>query len=297
MYASTTNHCFIQSRRYCNCSMDVSYQFMQNTNIEEFMMDIQRICFVYFSPTGTTKNVMKLLGKEFNEEITEYDLTNYKQNDIAVSFSETDFVIFGFPVYSGRVPETMTARLKNVTGSKTPMAIVATYGNREYDDALLEMKTMMETAGFKTIGAAAVVTEHSVVRTIGAGRPNENDRMIIKRYANELHHKIATMLDVNEQKDLKVNGNTPYRRYVHIPMAPKSTSKCNNCKVCCNICPTGAIEYKSKIKTNSNKCIGCMRCVRFCPQHARTIGKMKTWGANIFLKTMCKEDKQPELFL
>lgn len=142
-------------------------------------MSIDCINFVYFSPTRTTKLVLNLLGTEFDVPIKEYDLTEFQVHNIELSFSNTDFVVFGFPVYSGRVPETYVSRLEKVKGDNTVCAIIATYGNRGYDDALLEMKNIAIQSGFKILGAAAIVTEHSIVRKVGAGRPNEEDKSVI----------------------------------------------------------------------------------------------------------------------
>jgi ferredoxin len=260
-------------------------------------MNIECINFVYFSPTRTTKLVLDLLEKEFDVPIKEYDLTEFQIHNIELSFSNTDFVIFAFPVYSGRVPETYVARLEKVKGDNTVGAIIATYGNREYDDALLEMKNIASQSGFKILGAAAIVTEHSVVRKVGAGRPNKEDISVITAYGKELKNKIENINTLNQERSFRMNGNMPYRKYIHIPMAPKSNSACNACKACCKICPTGAIIYNGKIRTNKQKCIGCMRCVRICPKNARTVGKMKEMGANIFMKIRCNEDKHSEMFI
>lgn len=260
-------------------------------------MNIQCINFVYFSPTRTTKRVLDLLGKEFDVQIKEYDLTDFQKHNMELSFSNNDFVIFGFPVYSGRVPETYVARLEKIKGNNTAGVIIGTYGNREYDDALLEMKNIASQSGFKILGAAAIVTEHSVVRKVGAGRPNEEDISVITEFAKGLKNKIENMNELMSEDNLLINGNVPYRKYIHIPMAPRSTSACNACKACCKLCPTGAIIYDSKIRTDKHKCIGCMRCIRICPKNARTLPKIKELGADVLMKIMCKEDKHSEMFI
>lgn len=260
-------------------------------------MKIHCINFVYFSPTKTTKMVLDLLGKEFDVPMKEYDLTDFKNHNIELLFNNTDLVIFGFPVYSGRVPETFVARLEKVKGDYTAGAIIATYGNRDYDDALLEMKNIAGQSGFKIIGAAAIVSEHSVVREIGAGRPNKEDISLLTAFGKELKIKIEAINNLIQDESLRINGNIPYRKYKHIPMSPRSTSTCNACNACCKLCPTRAITYDGKIRTNKQKCVGCMRCIRICPKKARTVGKLKEFGAKVLLKNKCKEDKHSEMFI
>ena len=268
-------------------------------NKKENVMSIQRLCLVYFSPTNTTKKVLQLVSKAcFTRlEVIEYDLTDYAMRKSEIEFSESDFVIFGIPVYSGRVPKVMVERLKNITGNKTQMAMIATYGNREYNDALLELKELMEPKGFIAIGAAAIVTEHSVVRSIAKGRPNEEDKKVILDFGQALNNIIYHPENILPNTDLKINGNFPYRKYMEIPMAPKTTSKCNKCKACAKMCPVRAINMEDVRVTDKRACIGCMRCVRNCPQKARTVGKVKTIGANIIMTVMCRTEKKSEIFL
>ena len=63
-----------------------------------------------------------------------------KKKRPVLQFDETDFVLFGIPVYSGRVPETFLSYFETLKGNNTPAALIATYGCRAYEDALLELK-------------------------------------------------------------------------------------------------------------------------------------------------------------
>ena len=56
-----------------------------------------------------------------------------------MDFGPDDLVLFGVPVYGGRIPSPAVQTLRRMQGSRTPAVLVAAYGNREYDDALLEL--------------------------------------------------------------------------------------------------------------------------------------------------------------
>ncbi len=61
------------------------------------------------------------------------------------------------------------------------MAIaVVVYGNRNYDDALIELKDILESDGFKVVAGAAFIGEHSFSKTLAKNRPDEKDMDIIK---------------------------------------------------------------------------------------------------------------------
>ena len=106
-----------------------------------------------------------------------------------MKFGSNDFAIFGIPVYYGRVPALFLEYLQNISGNNTPAAIAATYGCREYEDALLELKTELEGKGFKVIAAAAFPTEHSIIPMIGARRTNKADPRQASEYGIKLNRR------------------------------------------------------------------------------------------------------------
>ncbi|NMA72898.1 MAG: hypothetical protein GX963_01795 [Bacteroidales bacterium] len=65
----------------------------------------------------TSKSIILTLGQE-NE----------------VEFEENELVIFGFPVYAGRIPQLCVPALNKFKGKNTPAIIVCVYSNRDYDD-------------------------------------------------------------------------------------------------------------------------------------------------------------------
>ena len=65
-----------------------------------------------------------------------------------IVFSRHDIVVFGFPVYAGRILPEALDRLNSFHGNHTPCVITVTYGNRHYDDALLELFNNIKERGF-----------------------------------------------------------------------------------------------------------------------------------------------------
>lgn len=257
-------------------------------------MEIKKVHLVYFSPTGNTQSVIRIVAKSFSNEISEYDMTAYSSSDMQLKFEENDVVIFGFPVYGGRVPETFRDRMNGVKGQDTLAALIATYGNRDYEDALFEMKDIAESNGFLPVGAAAVVTEHSVIRSIASGRPDANDIAFLEDFCSKLKKKFTSK---GELFNLTVSGKKPYRRYVKLPMIPFVAASCTACGLCEKECPVGAISKKNLRKTDKGKCIGCMRCVRICPQNARKLSKLKMVAGQLLLSSAARVRKEPEMFL
>ena len=145
-------------------------------------MKMNELKLVYFSPTGTTRKVIMEAARSIDLKSTSHDFSVYKEKKPVLKFAENDFALFGIPVYYGRVPALFTEYLKGITGNGTPAALIATYGCRDYEDALLELKDIVEKNGFKVIAAAAFPAEHSLDPTIGARRPNKADLKTIAEY-------------------------------------------------------------------------------------------------------------------
>ena len=132
-------------------------------------MNIRKVYAAYFSPTGTTKSVLKSMLAEFDIQQEEIDLTPYENRNMSYSFNEDELVIVGTPVYGRRVPITAENRIKLLKGNNTPIVLVATYGGMHYSNVLYELQQIVNPNGFITIAAAAVVAEHNVVNKIAAG--------------------------------------------------------------------------------------------------------------------------------
>lgn len=87
--------------------------------------------------------------------------------------------------------------------------LVCVYGNRDYEDTLVEMEDIANQCGFCTIAAISAVAEHSIMHQYAAGRPDFQDSKQLKSYAKSIMTKLQTAQQVNE---LKLPGNRPYNK-------------------------------------------------------------------------------------
>lgn len=260
-------------------------------------MKMNELKLVYFSPTGATRKTVMETARSIDLKSVSFDFSVYREKKPTLKFARNDLALFAFPVYYGRVPALFMEYLQNISGNGTPAALIATYGCREYDDALLELKTEVESRGFKVIGAAAFPSEHSIVPSIGARRPNKNDLKTIAEFGVELNRKIRKA-ETFDQTELQVPGNSPYKKYGKNMLYPKAEANmCTLCGTCAKVCPAGAIPLKDPKKTDTKKCIGCMKCIRVCRQNARSVNSLKMKMAESKLKKVCRSDKKAEIFL
>lgn len=259
-------------------------------------MNIKQITSIYFSPTESTKHVVELIAEQVQGYRTSLDVTDAgKRPDY--KFIENEAVIVGVPVYGGRVPETATERLRKLHGHQTPAVLVVTYGNRAYEDALVELRDVLAGQGFKIAAAAAVVTEHNIVHSIASGRPDEADKDALVKFGQQVNERFRTMSSVYQIGDVAIKGNVPYRAYSTIPFKIKQSGACSQCGLCIKKCPVQAISRTDPKVTDQERCISCMRCVKVCPTKGRKVNPLMLFVAEKKLKKACGSRKEAEFFL
>ena len=134
-------------------------------------MEIKRVHIAYFSPTGTTKRTLRAVAEGFGcSELSETDWGDPKSRAAILKTGPDELLIAGMPVYYGRIPSLFHEGLP-LRGEGTPFVPVAVYGNRHYDDAVLELKTLGEAAGCVTLGARRFRSRgHEAFRQCSAGQ-------------------------------------------------------------------------------------------------------------------------------
>ncbi len=243
-----------------------------------------------FSPTGTTRKVARAIAGE--REIQHIDLL---KETTAQDISPDTPLLAVVPVYGGRVPAIATQRLAALRSQGGQAIAVVVYGNRAYEDALLELKNTLAACGFRVIAAAAFVAEHSVARCIATGRPHAQDKQTAAEFATAVDAKLT--LPTEQQTIVSVPGNAEMKPLPQMPATPMVTEACGGCGYCARECPTQAIPHQDPRTTDAGKCILCMRCVSLCPRRARTLPPPLQAGMTARLQACAAEPRCPELFV
>lgn len=260
-------------------------------------MPIKQAKLVYFSPTGNVRRTLRKIAEGIGLEPQEYDLTSFSARWQKYIFTAEDFVLVGMPVYGGRIPAISVEFFRGIRANNTPAVFVVSYGNRDYEDGLLELKQTCEEKGFIGIAAAAFIGEHSCSADIAAGRPDALDDEKALLFGRQIADKLKTVTATSLMPKFQVKGNYPYIRRREMLVTPATNSSCNHCGICSAECPVSAINPDEPAEVDSYRCLCCFRCIRNCPQKARYIHNDRFNNFIAQLKQTCTARKEPELFL
>lgn len=263
---------------------------------------------MYFSGTDKTKQLTEFLADQLaerlNREKTIYDFTLPDARKGYPEFMKDDIVIFGTPVIAGRVPNVLLPYIKTIRGNGAAAVPVVLYGNRNYDDALIELRDLLEAGGFRTLAAGAFIGEHSFSRILAAGRPDHEDMKIAEHLAAKMTEKFNLW---DGRHPVETKGETPYR-YYYQPMdrygnpidirkvKPKVNERCTGCGVCVKLCPMGSIS-KEDVRQYTGICMKCNACVKKCPNQARYYDDEGYLYHKRELEEMYERRAEPEIFL
>lgn len=266
---------------------------------------IKKVRGYYFSGTGNTQKVLCKAGEELGRilkvpfEQVSFTLTT--ERNIPINFEKSAVNIIGTPVIAGRVPNLLLPYLNDTNGNGAPVICLVTYGNRNYDDALIELVDIMRECGGNVVAAGAFVGEHSFSDILAKGRPDEDDMRDICDMAiktadklknilssnkcsaknNEMHSLNSSIYNDNSTCTLMyVKGRAREERGYYRPLdengehidirkvKPVTDENCDMCMWCVKNCPMGSID-ETNPRNIKGICMKCCRCVKGCPKMAK----------------------------
>ena len=151
---------------------------------------IMKTFLITFSPTGTSRKVGEAIARGIDPECIVYD---YMKGRGAITVPAGAVAVVSVPVYGGHVAPPASEWIKKISGEGAMAVATVVYGNRDYENALVELGDMLRARGFRIAGGATFVGEHSYSTArfpIAAGRPDCSDLEQASRFGAALKEKM-----------------------------------------------------------------------------------------------------------
>lgn len=265
-------------------------------------MKIDNTVMCCFSPTSTSRLTLEAVAEGVGADkpqiidITDPDTRNREAPEL-----ENALVLMGAPVYAGRLPAEAADYFKRLRARNCPAVTVVTYGNRAYDDALLELKDIAEQIGCVPFAAGAFIGEHSFCNKefeIARSRPDEKDLENARSFGGQISKILQEAEGPQTLSAVEVPGKFPYKELKKNEPFPfiKVTDQCDDCGICVTVCPKDAIDQSNGYATRDEDCIHCCACIKECPKEARVMRDSPIKKIAEWLSENCTERKEPETF-
>ena len=239
-----------------------------------------------FSPTGQSKACALAVAKATKQEFVERDVTHFIQRRKPLVLENTTLIV-SFPVYGGRVPVLFAKYFKEyVTCTSCKAVVIATFGNRAFEDALVEMEDLLLAKGVPLIGAASLVCQHSFTDKVGSKRPDFEDFQLLDRLAVYLNGTTELV---------HLPGTRPYKKDMpladppYMPVLKDKRGKISS--QCYAVCPTGSLA-----KGDPTLCIHCCACIKLSNNE---LAMENPWFVTFtkHLEEVCQERMESKLYL
>ena len=253
-------------------------------------MKLRSVTAAYFSPTGNARRIVTAAAETVSGKtgvpFRTIDFTLPRERRAVHRFEAGDLLVIGTPVYAGRIPNKILPAVQTLFEGNGALAVpVMTFGNRSFDNGLIEMRNELEQHGFHTIAGAAFVSEHVMSDKLAGGRPDAEDFQAICRFALDVAAKIDALQEGPNDgmavipAPVSVKGEDPIPGYYRplqadgtpanfLKAKPKTTDACTDCGLCAKACPMGSIS-REDFRTVTGVCIKCQACVKICPVQAK----------------------------
>lgn len=248
---------------------------------------------IYFSATGTTRRCVASFCRGYGADP---DASIHLADDFNAPFpalAPEDAVVVAVPVYGGRLPVQVADALVRLHGNRAIAIAMVVYGNRDYDDALLELTDLLHSNNFRMAGAGAFIGQHSIFPEVAASRPDLSDEQKLIEFGRACKAAVSNGFDAENVPFIK--GKHPYKKAAGAPLHPKAKKNdCVACGRCATNCPVGAIPADAPYLTDTTKCISCGRCITVCPEGTRHHSGVAYSLAGALFKAAFSKRKEPE---
>jgi len=232
----------------------------------------------YFSGTGNTKMVAKLLATEFNRYVRVVDviaIDELLKTNKTTEIEKYDIIGFGYPVHALNAPHIFFDFIEQLQAGKQKKTFIFKSAGDPFmkGGSTALVRKALQKKGYDVFYERLFVMPANVL-------VRYPDRLIKQLY-NTAVQRVKTMVYEILSETTKIQKNTFFSTFLTAAFSSMEnfgarffgknlhvSGSCNLCGICISNCPTNNItKQKGHIRFHS-KCNLCMRCIYRCPVNA-----------------------------
>lgn len=260
-----------------------------------------KILFCYFSSTGNTAKIGKVLSdrlEELGAEVDRVDASRPANRQKPIDMSSYQAAVFGSPIHSMRAPRVFRDWMRTLDGQGKKCAMFFTYGGFQVHPAHYTTQQILKESGFIVTASAEFLGAHTF--NLGGwkamdARPDESDFKVAREYGEAIWKRFTGQdpgqvgeLDHGPYTEDQLEGFENVRYKVVTTLPTRNGEDCQMCMICEDICPTGAMDAQTG-QAQADKCIVCLGCVKNCPDNVLKVNDLSE-----FFKIKMKSDQETD---
>lgn len=235
-----------------------------------------KTCIYYFSGTGNSLNVARLLAGELgNSEVI--SIADIRGREIDPSFDRLGIV---FPVYGWGLPLIVRDFLRKIRTDRYVFA-VATCGGRAAGTLRQAECILRKNGTGLKYGVSLKMPDNCIL--IAGAQPVDKQREIlevagsrIKEIARAIKESDKRYVEKGSLLDRLVLTGIMYqmaaRKFRSMDGSFLVDDKCKSCGTCVRMCPVNNVTLVNGRPQWHHKCEQCVTCLQWCPSEAIQIG-------------------------
>jgi ferredoxin/menaquinone-dependent protoporphyrinogen IX oxidase len=265
-------------------------------------MNAIKVLILYFSATGNTGKLVKVIKERFTElgtEVADRDITPYADRQKSINLEPYDAVVFGASIHSWRAPRVVREWLRTLDGQGKKCSMFFTYGGFGVHPTHYSTRKILQEQNFTVVSSADFPGKHTF--NIGGwrampGRPDTSDFEVAKEYVDKTYNRftgedpgILEELPQPELTDDQLDQLESFRFNIVTKLPTRDGEECSMCMICEESCPTGAMNAESG-RADPGKCIVCLACIANCPDDSLKVNDLsQSWAFKLELEKTDEE--------